>query len=430
GAAGPEPAPRSLRVLLQLLPVGLEALLRLLEGVAAELREEDAGDLEGDDRLADHAGGGDDADVRALVERRRLLLRREVDGLHRLAQRGDRLAGRADDDRLAVGHAALDAAGVVAGPRDLAALAQHDLVVHLRAAAPRRLEAQADLDRLDRLDRHQRAREGAVELVLPAGVGAHPGRRVEDPHLEDAPQGVAGQLDLVDLRLEPLVEVLVERVEHRLLAHADELVGRVDARRARDAADLDDVAQDADAEVREEGVGERAGGHSSRGLPGAGALGDVPRVVRPELHGAGEVGVPGPRARDRIELLGVLDSVHDLEGQDAAQGVALAHPGDDLRLVLFELHAGAAAVAALAPGELGVDGLGVQGAAVGEALDRGDEALPVRLSGGRIAQHGKRDYRLAEGFRQCPPNPINHTVSFVGFVIYLMGLSRFWGLFR
>src|SRR4029079_8670090 len=109
----------------------------------------------------------------------------------------------------------------------------------------------------------------AVELVLPAGVGAHAGRSVEDADLEDAAQRVAGELDLVDLRLELLVEVLVEGVEHRLLADAEELVGSIDAGRAGDAADLDHVAQDADAEVREERVVERAGGDAGGGLAGA-----------------------------------------------------------------------------------------------------------------------------------------------------------------
>jgi hypothetical protein len=126
------------------------------------------------------------------------------------------------------------------------------------------------------------------------------------------------------------------------------------------------------------------GGDAGGGFAGAAALGDIAGVVGAELHGAGEVGVAGPGPGDRIELLGVLDPVHDLEREDAAEGMSLAHPGDDFRLVLFELHPGAAAVASLAAGKLGVDRLGLQGCR-GGALDGGDQAS-VRLARGSIAR--------------------------------------------
>src|SRR6185295_13221356 len=159
-------------------------------------------------------------------------------------------------------------------------------------------------------------------------------------------------------------QVLVEGIEHRLLADFNQLDEVLDAGRAGDAAYFHDVAQDPDSELGEEIVGEGAGGDAGGGFAGAAALGDVAGVVGAELHGAGEVGVAGPGPGDRVELLGVLDPVHDLEGQDGAEGVALADAGDDLGLILFQLHAGAAAVAALAPREFLVDDGGVQGSPV------------------------------------------------------------------
>jgi len=51
-------------------------------------------------RLDDHAGGGDDADVAALIVRRDLLARAQVGGRKRTGERRDRLQGDADDDVL------------------------------------------------------------------------------------------------------------------------------------------------------------------------------------------------------------------------------------------------------------------------------------------------------------------------------------------
>src|SRR5439155_8455005 len=53
-------------------------------------------------------------------------------------------------------------------------------------------------------------------------------------------------------------------------------------------------------------------------------------------------------------------------------------------------HAGAATVSPLPAGEFGIDRIGLQGGAVGKALDRRDEALPMRLPGGCVAQHEER----------------------------------------
>ena len=96
----------------------------------------------------------------------------------RHAERGDRrgrLEGGAHDDRLAGRDAAGDAAG------------QSRIGIVL-AAQPRRGEAGADLDALDRVDRHERRGELGVELGVDrrAPAGRHAGRDAFDDRAERA----------------------------------------------------------------------------------------------------------------------------------------------------------------------------------------------------------------------------------------------------
>ena len=70
------------------------------------------------------------------------------------------------------------------------------------AADPRRrggAEAVADLDALDRLDAHERRGEAGVDAAVPVHVGAEPGRQPVHDDLDDAAEGVAGAVRVVDL---------------------------------------------------------------------------------------------------------------------------------------------------------------------------------------------------------------------------------------
>src|SRR5205085_10529725 len=113
-----------------------------------------------------------------------------------LAERADRLHGAADDDGLAVGHAAFQAAGVVgvAGEAEHRRVAQgrveEDLIVHLATGASRALEAQADLYALEGLDAHDRGGDAAIEAAVPSHARAEAYGCAEDQALDDAAGGV------------------------------------------------------------------------------------------------------------------------------------------------------------------------------------------------------------------------------------------------
>ena len=153
-------------------------------------------------------------------------------------------------------------------------------------------------------------------------------------------------------------------------------VGRIDG----DAADLGGERPDLDPELGQERPGDAAGRDPGGRLARRGPLEDVADVVEAVLQGAGQVGVAGPHAGDRrrplvalvggrgelaasasLERLDLHDlgpvlpvAVADQEQDRRAEGQAVADAGQDLGAVVLDRLARAAAVAALAAGE--VDG--------------------------------------------------------------------------
>ena len=87
----------------------------------------------------------------------------------------------------------------------LLALVVLNRIVDLRAASPRCLEPQADLDSLDGLHGHHGLGQPAVELYVPLRVRSQPERQAFDAHFENPAERVAlfaafvdQVLDLVD----------------------------------------------------------------------------------------------------------------------------------------------------------------------------------------------------------------------------------------
>jgi hypothetical protein len=143
-----------------------------------------------------------------------------------------------------------------------------------------------------------------------------------------------------------------------------------------DAAHADDVAQDLDAQVRSK-AWPALRGHARRGLAGRGAFQHVARVREVVFERACQVGVAGTRrsnglmlgriARFNGQLLfPVLPvAIDDLDGDGRTDGLAVAHAGKNVRLVGFNLHAAAAAVALLAAPQLAVDEVQIDGTPAG-----------------------------------------------------------------
>src|SRR6266581_468031 len=123
-------------------------------------------------------------------------------------------------------------------------------------------------------------------------------------------------------------------------------------------------------------------------------LQDVARVLAVVLEGPREIRVAGARTRHLAaplaarsvrfgghHVLPVFPIAVPYEHRDGgAEGLAGPHAREPLDLVGFDLHAGAAAVAAHPPLELDVDALGGQEQPGGDPLEDCHQAAPVRLA--------------------------------------------------
>src|SRR6185312_7924920 len=98
--------------------------------------------------------------------------------------------GGTHPNRLAVGHAALEATGPVRRPHHAVGPGIH-LVVGNAASPARGLEPVADLDALDRLDAHDSPGKLTVEPVVAAGERAQPDGQPVGDGLDDPTERVA-----------------------------------------------------------------------------------------------------------------------------------------------------------------------------------------------------------------------------------------------
>jgi hypothetical protein len=145
-----------------------------------------------------------------------------------------------------------------------------------------------------------------------------------------------------------------------------------------------------DPEPAQERLGEPARGHPRGGLARARALEHVAHVGEAVLLHPREIRVPGPRQVDLVHL-GVdrprihpllpvrVVAVRDPHGDRAAKGAAVADARRHLAAVGLDLHAAAAPVAELPPGEVAVEVLGAELQPGRKALDDRHEPRPVRF---------------------------------------------------
>ena len=177
--------------------------------------------------------------------------------------------------------------------------------------------------------------------------------------------------------------------------------------------DLHDVRAHLHAERAQKRLRQRAAGDARGGLARGGPLEDVAHIALLVLPGAHQVGVAGTRQvhlgdrclhRPRVHPLlpvGVV-AVGDLQRDGAAERAPVPHARGHGRRVALDLHPPAAAVPELPARHVGVDLLGVQLEARGQALDDRGQAGAVGLAGGGEAQdHAPPAYR--RGWAGQPP---------------------------
>ena len=113
-----------------------------------------------------------------------------------------------------------------------------------------------------------------------------------------AAERVPRPFDLVDVGDHPRFGVGVERAQRRRVGGGVEVLGH--GRRAHriDAAEVHEVAPDANVELGEKTLADGGGGDARRRLARRRALENVARVVAVVLENAGEIGVAGAHARD------------------------------------------------------------------------------------------------------------------------------------
>ena len=281
------------------------------------------------------------------------------------------------------------------------------------------VEAVADLDALDRLDAHQRAGQPRVEPAVPVHVRAEARRQAVHDHLDDAAEGVAVLVGLVDLGDHRLAGVGVEAAHRVGVERVHVGRGRDRAGRGLGGADRDDVRDHLDAERLLQERRATAPSATRAAVSRAVARSRIGRAssksyfcmpTRSAWPGRGRVS--GGVAGQRLEL-GLVDrvgghhllplgplGVADPDRDRAAEGAAVPHPAEELDLVLLELHPGAAAVAEAASRERVDDVLRRDLDVGGQTFEDGDQGRAVGLAGSEPTQHAGQSVTERSRLRQ------------------------------
>ena len=382
----------------------LQVVEQLGQRVAAELLEQRVREHPGHHRLADHARGGHDAGVAALDRGRLRLLGAQVDRAQRHEQGRDGLDHRLRAQLLAVGDAALEPARAVAG-RGAGPCSSSNRISSWKAEpgvspaakpAPSATAFTAWIDIRAWARRPSRRRSHCAKEPRPGGT---PRTTTSNTPPTVSPAFLAASISAI---IAVAASGSAQRTGLSSTA-ARRLPGRR-PRRGRPRVPMRSTwLRTSMPAAASRHLGQPAGGDARGRLARARALEHVAQVVGQVLERAREVGVAGPRVLERAALLGLrrlrigrhhvrpvrVVPVADEQGDGAAERHAVADAGEHLHRVALDLHAAAAAVAALAPPQVGVDGGAVHGQARGQALDDDGERGAVRFAGGQEAQARK-----------------------------------------
>ena len=300
----------------------------------------------------DHGdGAGEDARVVAAAAAEGGVLEVLVHGVLLVHDGGDGFEGDAEVDGFAVGDAALDAAGAVAGGED-AAVFGADGVVVLEAGEADAIKAGADVEALGGGEAEHGFGEVGLEAVedgfAPAD-GDFAGEAVDDA--ADAVAGGTGFLDAGDHAGGGFGVGAANGVGLDL-GEGD--VFEVDL--GGDVLDLGDAGEDFDAEaLAEDFFGDGTSGNAADGFAGAGAAAALP-VAESVFGLVGVVGVGGAELGGHLGIgFGAHVLVFHPHGDGGAKGFAFEGAGEDLDGVGFLAGGDDAGLAGAASVEVGLD---------------------------------------------------------------------------
>src|SRR5208283_1658640 len=239
----------------------------LTHGVAAKFFEGAPGQSKSNHGFGRNSGGWDDTNVRALVCRPHRFAGGEIDGLKRTPQGGNRLQIAAHADLFSIGNAAFNSASVVVGAGKgckTGAVTVTNFIVNGGARRSSGGNAGADLHRLHRLQRHNRSGQQGIETLIPLRVRAQPGWNAVGDYLEDSAQGITCLEYFVDFFFHALLNVHISTIQQDFVL----FVKRVNLLPRnfflyRHIANGNDMAEDIDAKLAQEGFGDSSDRHSS-----------------------------------------------------------------------------------------------------------------------------------------------------------------------
>ena len=273
-------------------------------------------------------------------------------------------------------------------------------IVNARAERSRGLHTTPNLNSLYRLQAHHSPCKLAVEAIVPVGVRAKAGGNAVRNHFKDTVHGVVGARCGFHFVFHAGFGGGVDaRQDHFLFAGER---GNLFPRRIAfevHAAHANYVACNLDAELADHELGESSGGYAGRGLTRRSAFQHVARIGEVVFKRAGKVCVTGPGRSHRAMLRGIAGfyrqfllpvfpiAIDELDGDGRANGPSVAHTGEHMRLIGFDLHAAAAAVALLPAPQLAVHKFKIDRDAGGKPRNQSNQSLAVGFPCGGEADH-------------------------------------------
>src|ERR1035438_3930529 len=250
------------------------------ERIAAEFFQKSLRQHQRHHGLRDYAGGGHHAHIRALIGGQGRFAGDQVHRFERTAQRGDGLQESANEQVLSVGDATLQAAGAIGSAGEMARLPIIvDGVLHHGAEAGGVLSRESQLDAFHGLNGNDGLSQAPIQARVPGGVRSQAGGHAVRDHFEHAARRVARAVGLVHDCFHALFGCGIDAAEQDLgiPAHGCDFFPCGDSFEAH-TTDGYHVAGEIDAELDQQGFGNRADGHASCGFTGAGALQKIGRA--------------------------------------------------------------------------------------------------------------------------------------------------------